>query len=53
VSKLISFFLVEAKQFESFSNYIVWEIKLIVILNKEKLWDVIEKAVSSTRLFNG
>jgi hypothetical protein len=53
VSKSRSVFLVEARKLEGSSNYIVWEIKLIVILKKEKLWDVIKRVVSSTRLSNG
>jgi hypothetical protein len=53
MSKSKSFSLVEARKLEGFSNYIVWEIKPILILKREKLWDVIKRVVSSTRLSNG
>jgi hypothetical protein len=53
MSESRSLFLVEARKLEGSSNYIVWEIKLIIILKKEKLWGVIKRVISSTRLSNG
>jgi hypothetical protein len=39
-----NFSLVEVKKLEGSSNYILWEIKPIIILKKENLWDVIKES---------
>lgn len=48
-----NFMLVEAGKLEGSSNYIVWAIKLSVILKKEKLCDLVTKLVPSIGLNDG
>ncbi len=48
-----SFMLGQARKLESSSNCCVWEIKCVVILKKENLWDVVTKLVLSIGLSKG
>jgi len=43
----------QARKLEGSSNYYVWEIKHVVILKKENLWDVVTKLVLAIRLSKG
>jgi hypothetical protein len=52
MSKSRNFMLVEAGKLEGSSNYIVWEIKLSMILKKEKC-DLVTKLVPSISLNDG
>jgi len=52
-AKSRNFMLVEAGKLKGYSNYIVWEIKLSMILKKEKLWDLVRKLVPSIGLNDG
>ncbi len=45
--------IVEAGKLEGYSNYIVWEIKLSMILKEQKLWDLVTKLVPSIGLNDG
>jgi len=52
-SKSRNFMLIEAGKLEGSSNYIVWAIKLSVILKKEKLCNLVPKLVPSIGLNDG
>jgi hypothetical protein len=48
-----SFMLGQARKLKGSSNYYVWEIKRVLILKKENLWDVFTKLVLSIGLSKG